>query len=270
MEPRKRVANLATGRRPRHGRDRLALRRRPAIAPLLAALTILAAGLDGRNAAVADTIGETEAVVRTVTGTQVNADQRRLAAADPVFHDELIETAADSASKLRFQDETSLTVGPNSKVTLDDFVYDTTTGEASMVINTSRGIARFVSGKMRKNAYSIRTPTATLGIRGTAFTVIVADDGTTDVIVESGEVVVQGVQGPPQVVPAGLATQAPRNAPARRPAPPPVEKEAEMAEMDAILLVSAGAPKATAPEQAGELRQIKEEAQTIRKSGCSC
>lgn len=218
----------------------------------------------------AETIGETEAVVRTVTSQPVDAQQRRLSAQDPVFHDERIETAADSASKLRFADDTSLTVGPNSTVTLDDFVFDISGGDASMVINTTRGIARFVSGKMRKSAYTIRTPTATLGIRGTALTIIVADDGTTDVIVESGEVIVQGTQGPPQVVPAGLASQVPPQAPAGRAAAPSVEKEADVAEMDAILLISAGAPKATAPEQAAELQAIKAGTQAVRKSGCSC
>ncbi len=242
--------------------------RRCAVTALAAALVPCL--LQAAPAQSAETIGETEAVVRIVTSRPVDAQERRLSAQDPVFHDERIETEADSASKLRFADDTSLTVGPNSTVTLDDFVYDTSGGDASMVINTTRGIARFVSGKMRKSAYTIRTPTATLGIRGTALTIIVADDGTTDIIVESGEVLVQGAQGPPQIVPAGLASQVPPEAPASEASAPPVEKEADVAEMDTILLVSAGAPKATAPEQAGELQEIKAGAQAIRKSGCSC
>lgn len=242
----------------------------PAVAVVLAAAGAVLPG-EGRAAeGGGPEIGEAEAVVRVVRGRPVNADERRLAAQDPVFHDELILTEADSASKLRFADDTSLTVGPNSRVVLDDFVYDTRGDGASMVIDTSRGIARFVSGNMRKSAYTIRTPTATLGIRGTSLTVIVADDGSTDVIVESGEAIVQGVQGAPQVVPAGMASHAPPNGPATPPAPPAVDREAEIAAMDAILLVAGGAPKATAPEQEGELLELKEEAHALRKSGCRC
>ena len=47
---------------------------------------------------------------------------------------------------------------------------------------------RFVSGRMASQSYKVRTPTATLGVRGTDFVVAVAEDGSTTVSVISGEV----------------------------------------------------------------------------------
>ncbi len=63
-------------------------------------------------------------------------------------------------------DGTAFTVGPNSSVTLDSFIYNPETAEGSLTV-TSKGLMRLVGGKVTKNNPAIiRTNAATVGIRG--------------------------------------------------------------------------------------------------------
>ena len=131
---------------------------------------VTVAALAGREApaAISDqiTIGNTRVVVRTVIGN-FEGEIRTLALEDDVYHNELIETEQDSATKLTFLDETTLTLGPDSSVVLDRFVFDPDPSRASFVMTATQGIFRFASGKLPKNAYRLHTPAATIGIRGT-------------------------------------------------------------------------------------------------------
>jgi FecR protein len=140
-------------------------RRRGAMSAVIA-LTALAG--HGAQAAISEqiTIGNTRVVVRTVIGT-FEGDLRVLELEDDVYHNELIETEEESATKLIFLDETTLTLGPESSVVLDRFVYDPDPSKASLVMTATKGIFRFASGKLPKNAYRLNTPAATIGIRGT-------------------------------------------------------------------------------------------------------
>src|SRR5258705_2997756 len=66
-----------------------------------------------------------------------------------------------------FLDGSALTVGPNSDVVLDEFVYDPSTETGKLAVSATRGVLRLVGGKISKTEpVTLRTPTATLGIRG--------------------------------------------------------------------------------------------------------
>src|SRR5713101_910743 len=149
----------------------------------------LVAGLAGAadTAAAQQTIGQTDLVVASVQGAWAGR-VRQLSVPDPVFHDELIETAPDAASRLRFQDGTVLSIGPSSRISLDDFVYDPNPSRQRLTITMARGVLRFATGRLDKNAYVIVTPTAVIGVRGTVFTVTVDRDGGTTVTVEEGRI----------------------------------------------------------------------------------
>jgi hypothetical protein len=118
------------------------------------------------------TIGNTNTVVRTVTGT-FDGDLRELALKDDIYHNELIETGSDSATEISFLDDTTLTVGANATLVLDKFIYDPDPSKASFVLTATAGVFRFASGTLPKKSYMIHTPTATIGIRGTVLTVAV-------------------------------------------------------------------------------------------------
>jgi hypothetical protein len=93
--------------------------------------------------------------------------------ADDVYHNELIETQEASATEIVFLDDTKLALGPNSSLTIDRFVYDPDPALAAFVATATEGVLRFVSGNLPKISYAIHTPTATIGVRGTALTVAV-------------------------------------------------------------------------------------------------
>ena len=143
-------------------------------------MLVTVAALAGRDAraAISDqiTIGNTRVVVRTVIGN-FEGEIRTLALEDDVYHNELIATEKDSATKLTFLDETTLTLGPASSVVLDRFVFDPDPSRASFVMTAMQGIFRFASGKLPKNAYRLHTPAATIGIRGTVLDLAIEPAG---------------------------------------------------------------------------------------------
>jgi hypothetical protein len=116
------------------------------------------------------TIGNATVIVKTVTGLY-DKDLRRLELRDDVYHNELIKTEERSATQLIFLDETTLTLGPNSQIVLDRFVYDPDPSKSAFVMTAAKGVFRFASGKLPKKAYKINTPAATIGIRGTVLDV---------------------------------------------------------------------------------------------------
>ena len=158
------------------------------------------------------TIGNTRVVVRTVIGT-FEGDIRTLALEDDVYHNELIETEDESATKLIFLDETTLTLGPESSVVLDRFVYDPDPSKASLVMTATKGIFRFASGKLPKNAYRLHTPAATIGIRGTVleFAIEPAEAAGGQAVVrialDQGEATVRDCRGEQLVLEAGHSVE---------------------------------------------------------------
>jgi hypothetical protein len=155
----------------------------------------LAAGLLAASLASAQpqqNIGIAAAVKDRVTGS-LGAQERQLARGDGVFQREVIGTNDTSSSQLLFLDETTLTVGPNSNVTLDEFVYDPRPGASKVTMTIGKGVTRFVTGVLQTNSYEIKTPTATIGVRGTILLIFVGDDGVTSIEVQDGSAVITPV-----------------------------------------------------------------------------
>jgi hypothetical protein len=135
----------------------------------LAAIAVLVAAAPVLLAAPSEAakIGVASAVKNRVES--VGARTRPLSPGSDVFQNERLRTGEGSSAQLLFLDETSLSIGPLSEVTLDRFVFDPRRGAGSVVINTTRGAFRFVSGSQQPSSYQIRTPVATIGLRGTIF-----------------------------------------------------------------------------------------------------
>jgi hypothetical protein len=108
---------------------------------------------------------------------------------------ELLETVTDGALHVRFIDESMLRLGSKSTLRIEEYVFDPNAGKQSQIINMAKGVMRFISGKLAREAIKIKTPTALIGIRGTDVEVAVADDGSTDVHVNAGEVDVSPADG---------------------------------------------------------------------------
>lgn len=160
-------------------------------------------------------VGHAQKVVNVVEGA-FQGNVRRIVVDDTVRHDEAITTAADSAARLLFVDGSTLSVGPSSSLTLDDFVYDPGRGMTTAVVELSAGVLRFVSGGAGAQAYTFRTPAATIGIRGTIIEIVVRSSGDTILRVLDGTATVRAASNS-VAVPAGQQTTV---APGRPPTPP--------------------------------------------------
>ena len=166
-------------------------------------------------------IGNANKVISRVQGV-LQANTRTLVIKDDVYSNERVSTAADGAARFVFQDKTILSVGASSTVTLDEFVFDADASKSKVALSMSKGVMRFVSGNLPKARYSIKTPTAVIGIRGTIVVIAVALNGLTTVTVVEGAVTVSAA-GTTATVDAGLSTTVSPGAPPTPPtaSPPP-------------------------------------------------
>jgi len=131
-------------------------------------------------------VGAMKEVVRTVYGTPPQGGQGVTRIGDAVVHNEVFETWKESRALLEFIDGSHLSLGANSKLVVDEFVFDPAQVKGNALIKLSAGALRFVTGQMPHGGVVIKTPTATLTLRGTDVTVYVHPDGTTDTTVQAG------------------------------------------------------------------------------------
>lgn len=118
-------------------------------------------------------IGATETVKNEVS-RELGGSGGKLNQGDPVYRNEIVKTGQESTAKLVFLDSTNLAVGPISRVVLDRFVYEgKEEGAQTVAVKLSKGLFRFTTGALDKNAYSVTTPTAAIGVRGTVLDISV-------------------------------------------------------------------------------------------------
>jgi hypothetical protein len=131
--------------------------------------TLVAAGFVLCAPAVAqdDKVGVTAAVNPQAHGTPPRQETRELRIGLDMIRNERIVTGPIGKTQLLFIDGSALTVGPNADLTPDEFVYDPDAGAGRMAMTATKGVLRIVGGKLSKTEpIVLKTPTATLGIRG--------------------------------------------------------------------------------------------------------
>jgi len=106
---------------------------------------------------------------------------------------------------ITFLDDSQVRLTEHSQLIIDEFIYDTDPSKSKMALQFASGTARFITGKLAtidKENIFIQTPSATIGIRGTDFTVTVDELGRSLVILlpdndglPSGEIVVATAMG---------------------------------------------------------------------------
>ena len=86
---------------------------------------------------------------------------------------------------IQFADDTRVDVTAHSKLLIDEFVYDPNNKTGKLSIKASAGTIRYASGQIAKNSQQnvkIETPTATIGVRGTDFTMTIDEIGGSTII----------------------------------------------------------------------------------------
>ena len=161
-------------------------RRTTCLVLFMLSLTSGVAGLPATTSAADGPIGIAAVVRNSVS--QLEPKVTRIAKGDEVVRNEVVRTAADSDARLVFRDDTNLSLGPNSTLKLDRTVFDEPK-VGDIAIKLASGAFRFVTGNSNKEAYEIKTPIATMGVRGTTLDILVKKRQNT-IVLRSGKVTI--------------------------------------------------------------------------------
>jgi len=127
-------------------------------------------------AAPADPVGNVATLTGSATVTR-NAAVTPLKPKDDIFKNDVVQTAANSALGITFNDDTTFNLTANARIAIDNFVYDEGGAKNAALFNIAKGTVAFVASAVAKTGdMTIATPTATLGIRGTTGLVEVPDN----------------------------------------------------------------------------------------------
>lgn len=133
--------------------------------------------LVGSPAFSADSAG----TIKRVTGVvEVERGTEKIVATPgmPLFIDDKVRTGSDGAVGITLRDETLLSAGANSLLSLDKFEFDQTTYEGAMQTSLKRGKLAVATGKLAKaspKTVEFHTPNSILGVRGTEFVMEVSE-----------------------------------------------------------------------------------------------
>lgn len=104
---------------------------------------------------------------------------RELTVGADIFLGDKVVTDAAGLVQIRFSDNTELVVGPNSALTIEDYLLRNDGSAGKLAVDALSGTFRFITGGAAKDRYLITTPTGTVGVRGTAFDFTVTAERTT-------------------------------------------------------------------------------------------
>jgi len=150
-------------------------------------LTFLIGSVSVAEAEVAGVVG---AVNTNAHGTPPGGASRGLSVGSDVVQKERIQTDADGTAHIMFNDRSALNIGRNSSIVIDNFVYNPgASGQQSITL--ARGALRFVGGQISHSTEAtVKTPAASIGVRGGNVTIVMEAQGHVVVMVHNGVAVV--------------------------------------------------------------------------------
>jgi hypothetical protein len=101
------------------------------------------------------------------------ANPRIIIARSEIFSNDHLRADSSGSAQIELVDKTKIVIGPGADLTIDDFVYSSSASIRTLTIKATKGAFRFISGNSSHDAYNIKTPQASIGVRGTAFDVTI-------------------------------------------------------------------------------------------------
>jgi hypothetical protein len=90
----------------------------------------------------------------------------------PLHLGSILKTGKDGNLGVTFKDNTVMSFGPDTEVTIDEYLYAPAKGDLKLVVSMAKGSLHYISGiiaKLKPGAVAIKTPTGIIGVRGTHF-----------------------------------------------------------------------------------------------------
>lgn len=119
---------------------------------------------------VGEPIGTVDNLEGSVSVTHVDGTTALLNVGDKVYQGDVLVTESGSGVGITLADTSVFSLGEDGELVLDELVYDPGTQDGKAVLSLVEGTASFISGQIAKinpDSFSITTPVATIGIRGT-------------------------------------------------------------------------------------------------------
>jgi hypothetical protein len=129
---------------------------------------------------LAQQVGTATAVNPAAESTPPGGSTGPLTVGAHVVHKERIHTSSSGSAQLLFLDKSSLSIAPNTTISIDEFVYNPGSGSGHAVTKLTQGALRYVGGQLSHEGQAVvSTPAATIGIRGGTATISSGGGGVT-------------------------------------------------------------------------------------------
>ena len=128
-------------------------------------------------------------IVGAISGT-VKTETRELKAGDKIYLNETIVAGAGSGTQILLLDQSTFTIGEDSEVVMDTFIFDPATNDGKIVASVKQGSLKVISGLISKknpDSLTVEVPEGTLGSRGTEFQTIVSKGKTDTLLIGPGK-----------------------------------------------------------------------------------
>mgnify|MGYP005645728531 CR=1 FL=1 len=124
-------------------------------------------------------------IVAVGIGDISNQNNEKLTTGSKIYFGDTIVVKAQSNAQILLLDETALTVGEKSEITIDEFIYDPQSKVGKIVSNIKIGTVRIITGEISKknpDNLEVNVPTGSVGARGTEFVVVTESDEKSTVV----------------------------------------------------------------------------------------
>ena len=124
-------------------------------------------------------------IIGAAIGDIKNQKDEKLANGSKIFFGDTIISNSKSNAQILFLDQTVLTLGEETELTIDEFVYDPNSQDGSFVSTVKTGTVKFITGQISKknpDNLEVKVPAGTLGARGTEFVVLSESNNESTVV----------------------------------------------------------------------------------------
>ena len=124
-------------------------------------------------------------VISAGIGEIINQDSEKLTTGSKIYFGDTIIVKEKSNAQILLLDETALTVGEKSELTIDDFVYDPKSKVGKIVSSIKVGTVRIITGEISKqnpDNLKVNVPSGSIGARGTEFAVVTESDEKSTIV----------------------------------------------------------------------------------------
>lgn len=90
----------------------------------------------------------------------------------PVHRGNILKTGENASLGITFKDNTIISLGPDTEITIDEYLYAPAKGELKLFASLLHGTLHYISGviaKLKPEAVQVKTPAGVIGVRGTRF-----------------------------------------------------------------------------------------------------